>query len=110
MSARSFNLFHPKKYGNIRVTEWQTVELHDNEIVRYTNDDIMIYDCGWRTVTTKTAINNALRQLNSPYSVYQKKGIWYIFNRRTQDSIYFEEEGNVLPRKTPFKIPMRIFE
>lgn len=106
MSARSFNLFHPKKYGNVRVTNWRSVELHDNEIVRYTDDEVMIHDCGWTTNTTKTAINNALRQLRTPYRVYQKKGLWYIFNSETQDSIYFDEDGVLLPRKQT----MRLFE
>lgn len=82
MSARSFKLTD-KRQGNIQVTRYQdgsitTVDLHNNTVVKHLENGIVLSSCGWRTVTTKTAINRYLTLINYPASVFQKKGNWYV--------------------------------
>jgi len=90
MSARKFDIYKAKKYGNVRVE-------HDGEIIRVwlystcvvefdkESQHIKLNTGGWRTATTRTAINNALKQggfhdyLNEEYiNVFQKKGEWFV--------------------------------
>ncbi len=84
MSARSFDLNKVnKKQSNIRVIEEdgaKIVLLHGHAIVKIEDDKIILSSCGWSTMTTKTAINQALKQLKDVqgYSVNQVKGDWYV--------------------------------
>lgn len=82
MSARSFDINKLNvKQSNIRViVEGSTkcVKLHDSVIFAVDNQGFTLASFGWRTNTTKTAINRALQQLKQPYCVAQVKGIWYI--------------------------------
>ena len=55
-------------------------------IVRYHNTDVVIYDNrtielntgGWKTMTTKTRMNQASNQFGLGYQVSQKKGDWFV--------------------------------
>ena len=83
MSARSFDLNKVNKtQSNIRVTEengTKTVLLHGHAIVKIESNKVILSSCGWLTSTTKTGINNALKQLGlSDFQVSQKKGLWFI--------------------------------
>ena len=50
------------------------VKYHDTDIVVYYPDGkIKLSNGGWKTVSTKQNISTY-----SPYSVYQRKGVWYI--------------------------------
>ena len=65
MSARSFDLNKTKKFGNVKITSTPdeiVVTLHQTDVVVYNkkNGSIRLNSGGWRTNTTKTAINNAL--------------------------------------------------
>lgn len=90
MSARKFDINHPKLYGNVRVLNDSTVMaviLHRTTVVLFdkANSKVVITSGGWKTPTTKTAINNALGQLSSVLGynlpqVYQKKGEWFLTN------------------------------
>jgi hypothetical protein len=82
MSARSFNINKLTKQSNIKVLNklgFISVLLHDNCI--FTIEDsktIKLNSCGYRTNTTKTAMNRAFSQLNLSYSVKQVKGNWFV--------------------------------
>lgn len=88
MSARSFDIHKTKKQGNITVINGESklsVILHFTEVVRFdkVQNKVFLSSGRWRTPTTKTAINNALRQLESVIgqplpSVFQKKGEWLL--------------------------------
>lgn len=88
MSARSFDISKTKKQGNITVINGESklsIILHSSEVVRFdkVQNKVFISSGGWMTPTTKTAINNALRQLESIVGqsmpqVYQKKGKWFL--------------------------------
>ena len=88
MSARTFDIMKNKKFGNVTISHSVnhiSVVLHLTEVVRLdkVKNKIYLNTDGWKTATTKTAINNALRQLESftgqqiP-SVFQKKGEWFL--------------------------------
>lgn len=81
MSARSFDINLTRKQGNIQVFKELAslvVRLHGHAVVIVEQDRITLSSCGWKTNTTKTAINNALKQLGLQYGIFQKKGIWYL--------------------------------
>jgi hypothetical protein len=83
MSARSFDMFHAKKYGNVRVKIDEStikVQLHQTDVVTYfaSLGEVKLNTNGWHTVTTKTAMNNALGQLGLDIRVYQDKGNWFV--------------------------------
>jgi hypothetical protein len=88
MSARTFDINKTKKFDNVRVindSEKISVILHSTEVVRFDKVENKVYlsSGGWQTPTTKTAINNALRQIESLTGqslpgVFQKKGEWLL--------------------------------
>jgi hypothetical protein len=101
MSARSFDITKTKKQGNITVINGESklsVFLHFTEVVRFdkVQNKVLLSSRGWRTPTTKTAINNALRQLESLIgqslpSVLQKKGEWFLTNgQKFEDGMILE--------------------
>ena len=101
MSARSLNLHGNRRQGNItivRIAFHYDIFLHNNRIahINYNTRQVTISDCGWNTTTTKTAINNVLRQLGLKSLIFQKKGIWYInvpsdmYMNATNETIVFD--------------------
>jgi len=90
MSARSFDI---RKYGkiqsNITVLNqygFISILLHGHCVVTIEdNHRVTLHSCGYKTATTKTAINRALTQLASPVELSQKKGVWYI-----GDQVFFD--------------------
>ena len=55
-----------------------TVKYHNTEVVTATNNFIRLDTGGWRTVTTKTRMNQASRQFDLGYTVYQKRQEWFV--------------------------------
>jgi len=88
MSARTFKIDKTKKYSNVSVYSSPyvlRVTLHSTDVVVFDRQRnvIKLNSGGWRTATTKTAINNALKQLESftgqqMPGVFQKKGEWLL--------------------------------
>lgn len=84
MSARSFDLTGTKsRFGNVTVLHSKdsiSVILHRTIVVHadLAAGTVMLNSGGWRTPTTKTAINNALGQLKANASVSQVKGQWLV--------------------------------
>lgn len=92
MSARSFDISKTKRFGNVTVVNSESkisVILHSTEVVRLDKAENKVYlsSGGWLTPTTKTAINNALSQIERLVgqklpSVYQKDFSWYLTDNR----------------------------
>jgi len=100
MSARSFNINGKMRQGNITVlndSDVVAVILHNTTVMMFSrkNNKVILTSGGWRTPTTKTAINNALRQLESLIGqpmpgVFQKKGEWFLTDgTKFQDGMVF---------------------
>ena len=86
MSARSFTL-NKRRQGNITVKrtnvdgegEQVMIILHSTAVItKQPGGEIILSTGGWRTVTTKTAINRGLELLGIKAHVSQRKGNWYV--------------------------------
>ena len=53
------------------------VYLHNHNIAQVFDDYLLINDCGWQTVTTKSRLNALLRQLTDA-GIHQSKHVWYL--------------------------------
>jgi len=85
MSARTYNLYKPKKYGNVQVQlsedkETIKVYLHDHNVLSFNprTKELVLNACEWHTMTTTTAINTALKQIDLPYYVFRKDGMIFV--------------------------------
>ena len=81
MSARSFDLNENKRQGNITILNrdnTREVVLHRTVVVSIQPNQIVLNSGGYRTNTTKTAINRALTQLDNSNRVVQIKGKWFL--------------------------------
>lgn len=84
MSARSFDIqVLNKKQSNIVVTRESSsicVMLHQTCIIAINGGGATLNSGGYRTATTKVAMNRALIQCRElrGYSVIQKKGEWFV--------------------------------
>ena len=90
MSARSFDINVTRKQSNIQVTKTEqgiNVFLHGHKVVNCCFNVITLDSCGWRTPTTKVAINNALSQLGRSERVSQVKGQWFINGQEFKDGM-----------------------
>lgn len=57
----------------------------------YKDGRVVLNSGGWRTETTKRAINQALNENGAPFAVYQKEGKWLVLNRRTGETLTFQD-------------------
>lgn len=65
------------------------ITLHGNTIIRIYPTGWMVYNCGWRTVTTKDRLNRYL-----PQRIFQRNFKWFVI---TSDGTYPFTEGMFLP-------------
>lgn len=56
--------------------------LHNNRIAEKAVhlNELTIWDAGWQTVTTKERLNGILSRLTFGWSLFQKKGQWFLTN------------------------------
>jgi hypothetical protein len=56
------------------------VFLHGNHIASYKDGNLLINNCGWRTVTTKSRLNAIINEFldGTKNGVYQKDHCWYV--------------------------------
>lgn len=54
------------------------VKYHQTDVVKFNDKVIELNTGGWFTVTTKLRLNQASAQFGLGYSVYQKKGEWFV--------------------------------
>lgn len=120
MSARSFEVFGTKRrFGNVTVQRdsmigtfaqneggYIAVILHSTAVatlrgIGTENQTVTLSSGGWRTTTTKSCINNALRQvydrggLNLVPCVTQRRGDWFVHMPNGQ--VLDFEDGMTLP-------------
>lgn len=73
------------------------VQLHNTAIMQYWPDDrIRLNAGGWRTVTTKSRMNEFLPD---PWGVYQENNVWYLWRRKLgthEEKSWTFEDGIVL--------------
>ncbi len=84
MSAKNFDINSTRsRFGTVTVIKDYkkiSVQLHNTIVVeKIGKSTVVLNSGGWRTVTTKQAMNHALRQLfpNAPF-VRQTKGNWFV--------------------------------
>ena len=51
---------------------------HSTNVVSFNHKMIILRTGGYRTVTTKTRMNQASNQFDLGYRVYQRKGDWFV--------------------------------
>lgn len=55
----------------------QSVRYHSTDVVRFTDDYILLNTGGWFTQTTKRRMNQASLEYGLGFNVYQKNHVWY---------------------------------
>lgn len=94
MSAKSFTL-KIGKYGNVEVTESGSsdsilvIKLHGHTIavINTAQHWIVLDSCGFKTPTTKRALNRALTLLKLDFCVFQAKGVWWVANKQYKSKL-----------------------
>ncbi len=62
------------------------VVYHSTPVVSFNDKVIILKTGGWKTVTTKTRMNQTARQFALGFSVYQEDGDWFVdFNGKVLD-------------------------
>jgi hypothetical protein len=81
MSARSYELV-TKKQGDITLEMPNEhsikVFLHGNKVLHADKNRVSLFSCGWKTNTTKTAINRFFDLTDRNAHVVQRKGVWFV--------------------------------
>jgi hypothetical protein len=54
------------------------VHYHGTPVVQWDEDHVWLDTGGWKTVTTKTRMNQVANEFGLGFSVYQSKGLWYV--------------------------------
>lgn len=63
-----------------------TVTYQGTDVVTVTPTQIILNTGGWYSATTKTRMNQAARQLDLPYTVYQKNRDWFVVQNGNWDN------------------------
>lgn len=95
MSANNYSLSTTKKQRQFHVTEgptWLNVKMYSTNIVVLDKqaNTVTLNTNGWKTSTTKAAINNALKQLGSRLYIKQTKGVWYIQGMELKNVVFID--------------------
>jgi hypothetical protein len=64
------------------------ITLHSTDIAILTKDTIQLFTGGWCTLTTKDRLNSLIP---SPFSIYQEKRVWYLWNYTTSEKWAFQD-------------------
>lgn len=54
------------------------VRYHNTDVVSFSPKQIKLNTGGWKTATTKTRMNQTSNQYNLGFTVFQKKGNWFV--------------------------------
>jgi hypothetical protein len=86
-SERDFRLGNTTVLNTNNGTE---VYLHGNKIAEIGDDYIILFDGGYQTATTKSRLNDILRQHGRLGDcILQKKGVWYFRDGKSKEEIPF---------------------
>jgi len=76
--------------------DYQVVQFHYTNVVKFNDYEIILNTGGWKTVTTKRRMNQAAEQFGLDFRVYQKDFDWFVdFKNQT---LKFDS-GIILTRK-----------
>ncbi len=64
------------------------IHYHSSDIVELTKHTTKLFSDGWRTYTTKERLN---WYIPSPFSLFQSKGVWYIWNYQDKTEYLFDD-------------------
>jgi len=78
------------------------VQYHATVVVRFDRRQIVLDSNGWRTVTTKTRMNQTSNQFNLGFAVYQREYVWYVDYRGKTREFH---DGMVLDRQPVRQTP-----
>lgn len=90
------------RVGKVHTTQgiddegYRYVQYHTTKVVRWNNDEIILFTNGWLTQTTRTRMNQTSNQFGLGFRVYQKDFNWWIEYRGTPDITFFD--GIILNR------------
>lgn len=87
VSGRATSVFEDGGYTCVRY--------HQTVVIKWNEKEIVLDSGGWRTVTTKTRINQASNQYSLGVGVYQRDGEWRVTFKG--DNLAFSD-GMVLTR------------
>jgi len=74
------------------------VTYHATDVVGFDGNTVVLNTGGWKTPTTKTRMNQAANQYDLGYSVYQRKGQWFVDT--DGKTIPFEGDTVEFPKKS----------
>lgn len=108
--AFTANKFHKILGNNTTVFRWTendgsiglTIQLHGNTIAYITNSYIQVFNGGWESVTTKSRLNQILRD-NGLGQIWQKNYVWFLNGERFESGKRFERNvtGEYKDERTP---------
>ncbi len=84
-----------KKKKATTVADDGAVTLYQTVVFRKTKTGFILNSGGWRTKTTKDRMNQALRENGLPFSVYQEKRQWFVWNRESGDTMDFSDNMEI---------------
>lgn len=64
------------------------IKYHSSDIAELTENTRKLYSDGYKTYTTKERLN---WYIPAPYSLYQDRGVWYIWNYQNKSEYIFDE-------------------
>lgn len=67
------------------------VKYHATVVVKFDENEIILNSGGWRTVTTKSRMNQTSNEFNLGFGVYQRKGDWFVDSKGCDEPIPFED-------------------
>ncbi len=67
------------------------IRYHQTDVVSFDDHSITLRTGGWKTVTTKSRMNQASHQFNLGYGVSQRKGQWYVSRWNSAEFKWFNE-------------------
>lgn len=70
---------------------------HTTEVVKidYIKRIVTLNTGGWETTTTKRRMNQAFQECDLPYSVNSVKGVWQVWNYRTDKIVAIFESDKI---------------
>lgn len=57
---------------------YTVITYHYTDVVRFNENEIVLNSNGWRTLTTKTRMNQASQQFGLGFAVYQINRKWFV--------------------------------
>ena len=82
------------------------VYLHGHNIAQVFDDYLIINDCGWQTVTTKSRLNALLHELGHGAGITQRSYAWYLLGTEQGTVEMNSREWYYVPSPATASIPL----